>query len=301
MRRVLLAAITVVLATAGTLTAAVASSSALAETAVASPAEMPPLAHVAVLVMENRSEGAIIGSPSAPYLNGLAATYGYLDRYKAVAHPSLPNYLALLGGDTFGISSDCTQCYVSARNLSDSLAESGISGKAYMEDMPRACFSGSWGGYAQKHNPFAYFDDIRSDSQRCQAVVPYSQLSRDLAAGQLPTFIWITPNMCHDMHDCGVASGDRWLAENVPPLLDSPAFTLQPSLLAIVWDEDDGSAANRVPLILAGSSVKRGYVSHAAANHYSLLRTMEAGLGLSPLTANDAAAQPLSDALIPTE
>jgi phosphatidylinositol-3-phosphatase len=255
----------------------------------------PPLAHIAIVVMENRSEGSIIGNAAAPYINSLARSYAYLDNYSAVAHPSLPNYLALAGGDTFGITSDCTSCYVPARNLADLLGDAGISGKAYMEDMPRPCFSGSYGGYAQKHNPFAYFDDVRNDPQRCQSEVPYTDLATDLVANSLPAFVWITPNLCHDMHDCGVAAGDRWLADNIPPLLGSPAFTQQPSLLAIVWDEDDGGAANRVPLILAGSQVKPGYVSHLAANHYSLLRTIEAAWGLPWLTANDAAAQPIVD------
>jgi len=107
--------------------------------------------------------------------------------------------------------------------------------------------------------------------------------------------VWITPDMCHSMHDCGVASGDRWLAENVPPLLASAAFSRPGSILAVVWDEDDGRPGNRVPLILAGPSLKRGYVSHTPANHYSLLRTFEGALGLGSLTANDAAAQPIQD------
>jgi phospholipase C len=260
-------------------------------------AAVPPLAHIAVIVMENRAEASIIGSPSAPYINSLAAGYSYLDNYSAVAHPSLPNYLALAGGDTFGVTSDCTRCFVNAPNLTDLLANAGVSGKAYMEDMPRPCFSGSAGQYAQKHNPFIYFDDVRGDAQRCQAIVPYGQLLTDLAANQLPSFVWITPNLCHDMHDCDVATGDRWLAGVVPALLASPAFSEQPSLLAIVWDEDDGSAGNRVPLVLGGSAVKRGYVSHVPANHYSLLRTVEAAWNLPSLTANDAAAQPIVDPL----
>jgi hypothetical protein len=262
--------------------------------AVRAPANLP-VAHIAVIVMENRPQTAIMGNPNAAYLNSLAAAYTYLDNYSAVSHPSLPNYLALIGGDTFGITQNCERCYLPARNLSDLLFEAGISSKAYLEDMPRACFSGSTRTYAQKHNPFAYFDSVRNDPERCQTIVPYSQLAADAASDQLPSFIWITPNLCHDMHDCGVAAGDRWLAENVPQLLNSAAFTLKPSLLAITWDEDDGSAGNRVPLILAGSRVKRGYVSHTPANHYTLLRTIETAWGLPQLTANDAAAQPLTD------
>ena len=263
------------------------------------PASVPSFSHIVLIAMENRSEGGIIGNLAAPYINSLASSYTYLDHYSAVAHPSLPNYLALTGGDTFGVTADCTACYVSARNIADLLPAAGISGSAYMEGMPAPCFKdASSGEYAQKHDPFMYYDDVRNDSARCGSVVPYSQLATDLAANNLPQYAWISPNMCHDMHDCGVAAGDQWLAANVPPLLNSPAFTQQSSLLAIVWDEDDGSAGNRVPLILAGQQVKRGYVSHVPANHYSLLRTIEAAWNLPRLTANDAAAAPISDAFL---
>ena len=256
---------------------------------------VPAFDHIAVIAMENRSQRGVIGNPVASYINNLASTYTYLDNYSAVAHPSLPNYLALTGGDTFGITSDCTRCYIGARSLADLLPAAGISGTAYMEDMPKPCFSGSRGSYAQKHNPFIYFNDVRTNPGRCGSIVPFSQLGVDLAANHLPGYMWITPNMCNDMHDCDVGTGDRWLSVNVPRLLGSPAFTQQNSLLAVVWDEDDGSADNRVPLILAGPAVKRGYVSHTVANHYSLLRTIEAAWGLPALTANDTAAQPLTD------
>ncbi|HLY65617.1 MAG TPA: alkaline phosphatase family protein [Chloroflexota bacterium] len=257
---------------------------------------VPSFTHIAIVVMENHSESAIMGNPAAPYINSLASNYTYLDNYHAVSHPSLPNYLALTGGDTYGITSDCTRCYVPARNVADLLPAAGISGTAYMESMPQACFSGSSGEYAQKHNPFIYFDDVRTNPGRCSAVVPFTQLANDVANNQLPAYMWITPDSCSDMHDCSVATGDRWLANNLGPLLSSPAFTQQNSLLALVWDEDDGSGDNRVPLILVGPHVKRGYVSHTPANHYSLLRTIEAAWNLPALTANDGNAQPITDA-----
>jgi phosphatidylinositol-3-phosphatase len=184
---------------------------------------------------------------------------------------------------------------VNAPNVGDLLAGANLTGKAYMEDLPGPCFNGAAAaGYAKKHDPFIYFDNIRNTPTRCEAIVPYSQLAVDLQASALPSYVWITPNMCHDMHDCAVASGDQWLRENVPALLNSTAFTQQRSLLAITWDEDDGGD-NRVPLILAGPQVKSGYVSHTRATHYSLLKTFETALGLPSLTANDGAAQPIAD------
>lgn len=270
---------------------------ASSQVAAATAGAVPQFAHIVTIVMENHGEAGIMSSSNAPYINSLASTYTYFDNYSAVSHPSLPNYLALTGGDTFGITSDCTRCFISSTNLGDSLAASGISGSAYMESMPSSCFQGNSGQYVQKHDPWMYFDSVRTNSDKCSSVVPFTQLAVDLTSNHLPAYVWITPNACNDMHDCSVAAGDRWLASTVPQLLNSPAFTQQNSLLALVWDEDDGGSGNRVPLILAGPNVKRGYVSHVPANHYSLLRTVEAAWGLPTLTANDAAAQPLTDAL----
>jgi hypothetical protein len=159
-----------------------------------------------------------------------------------------------------------------------------------MESMPSACYIGDSYPYAQKHDPFIYFNDIRDNSTRCSShVVPYSQLSSDLRSNSTtPNFGFITPNLCNDMHDCSIGTGDTWLSQQVPVILGSPAFTSQSSLLAITWDEDDGTESNRVPMILLGSVVKAGYRSGNFYNHYSLLHTVEAGLGTAGLTSNDA-------------
>jgi phosphatidylinositol-3-phosphatase len=133
-----------------------------------------------------------------------------------VRPPSLPDYLALTSGSTHGIDSDCTGCHVSSRNIVDQLEAAGISWKAYMEGIPRPCFGGaSAGGYAKKHNPFAYYDDVAGNRARCQKIVPLDRLVEDLRRGALPTYVFISPNLCDDMHDCGVATGDRFLARLV--------------------------------------------------------------------------------------
>ncbi|HET7467624.1 MAG TPA: alkaline phosphatase family protein [Candidatus Dormibacteraeota bacterium] len=262
---------------------------------------VPALDHVFVIVMENHSYGEIIGSPSAPYVNSVVKSGGLATDYFGVTHPSLPNYLALTGASTFGISSDCTTCWVSAGNIADALESAGRTWKAYEESMPSACFVGDSYPYAQKHDPFIYFNDIRTNTSRCQShVVPYSQLASDLqSTTTTPSFAFITPNMCNDMHDCSVGTGDSWLQQQVPAILSSPAFKTQHSLLALTWDEDDSSGANQVPLILVGSGVTTGLTSAIAYNHYSLLHTIEASLGATTLTANDAGASVISDILSP--
>lgn len=244
------------------------------------------LPRVGVLVMENHEYDAIIGSPEAPFLNGLAGRSVLLTRSFAIRHPSLPNYLALLAGSTFGIDSDCTDCTIAGRSLVDQLQEAGISWRAYMDGMPGPCFTGaSAGDYAKKHDPFVYFDRITADPARCRSVVPLTELPGDLR--DLPTFTWITPDLCHDMHDCTVATGDRWASEWVPRVMAA----LGPGgVLIVTFDEgssDAGccskAAGGRVATIITGPGARPGVELSAPADHYSILRLIEDRWGLARL------------------
>jgi phosphatidylinositol-3-phosphatase len=247
-----------------------------------------PPAHIAVVVMENEEYGDIIGSRATPYINHLAHEYALARSMFAIAHPSLPNYLALTGGSTFGISSDCTDCTVHATSLVDQLLAAHISWKAYMEDLPHPCFGGSQAGeYAKKHDPFIYYTRIAGRPSLCRQIVPLSELASDERDGRLPTFIWITPNLCHDMHDCPPATGDRFLSKLLPPLLG----VLGPrGLLFLTWDEgvtDDGccrlAAGGHIATIVAGPGARHGAKLTVPVDHYSTLQTIEDLLGLPRL------------------
>jgi len=243
---------------------------------------VPAFSHVFTIVMENHSYGEIIGNAAAPFINGLVAQYGLTTNYSAVAHPSLPNYLALTGGSTFGITSDCTACFVNAPNIADQVEASGRSWRAYMESMPSACFLGAAaGGYAQKHNPFVYFTDIRNDPARCAAhVVPFTAFSSDLSSGTMSNYVWITPNLCHDMHDCATSVGDSWLANVVPQILASAAWQ-DGGVLFITWDEGSSSAGyadswgGRVATLVISPAGRNGFQSSVLETHDNLLRTIE--------------------------
>ncbi len=252
--------------------------------------------HIVIITMENKSYEDIVNNQDAPYINSLIHKHSFSDNYFAVSHPSLPNYIAMIGGNTFGINTDCTDCHVNSTNLVDQLEQTNKTWKAYMESMPTACFSGSAGEYAQKHNPFIYFDDIKNNPNRCKNIVPFTQLQTDLKSeNTTANFIWISPNLCNDMHDCSVEKGDTWLSEQIPLILKSPAFSQQKSLLVITWDEGETSGDNKVPLLLIGNSVKQGFVSHNAYTHYSLLHTIENLWNISPLTMNVSNAPIMSD------
>jgi phosphatidylinositol-3-phosphatase len=223
-------------------------------------------------------------------VNRLVRRYGLAANSYGVRHPSLPDYLALTSGSTHGIDSDCTGCHVSARNVVDQLEAAGISWKAYMEDMPQPCFGGaSARGYAKKHNPFAYYDDVAANRARCHKIVPFEQLATDLRRGALPTYVFISPNLCNDMHDCSVATGDRFLARLVPVLLRA----LGPEgYLVLTWDEGisdhdccGGSRGGHIATIVAGPLVRRGARAAGPLDHYGVLRTVEDSLGLPRLGA----------------
>ena len=259
---------------------------------------VPRLAHVAVIMMENHSSSAIVGSSSAPYINRLIRRSGYAADYSALTHPSLPNYIALTSGATQGITDDRTPpaAYaVNALNLADRLDAAGLSWKAYAEGLPRPGYAQDTGLFVTKHEPFLYYRDVLTAATRRAHVVPFTQLARDLrSAATTPAYSLITPNLYNDMHDGPVSAGDRWLARTVPAILHSPAFTGSPSLLVITWDEGDASD-NHVATIFAGNVVRPGARSQRPYDHYSLLHTIEDGLGLPPMTANDRNAALMRD------
>ena len=253
---------------------------------------VPTFSHIFTIVMENKEYKTVIGNPHAPYLNSLASTYAVATQYYAITHPSLPNYLALTAGSTFSINSDCTDCFQQASNLADQIEASGHTWKAYMESMPSPCYVGNSadGLYVQKHNPFLYYDDIRTNSNRCAAHdVPFTQFTTDLSANRLPNYVWITPNMCHDTHICSIAVGDTWLSQVVPSILQSTAFT-QGGVLFITFDEGktrDGccndAMGGKVATLVISPLIKKGMHSTIVETHYSLLRTVEEAWKLAAL------------------
>ena len=250
------------------------------------------LQHIVVIVEENKPARSIIGNPQAPYINGLARGGAQATHYSAVTHPSLPNYLALTSGTTAGITSDCNppggSCLDTAPNIAEAIDHAGKTWKMYAESMPQPCFTGNTDRYAVKHNPFLYFPSVTRDHAYCAAHdVPASHLSTDLAsADSLPNLAVISPDLCNDMHDCSIATGDAWLQQTVPKILASPAFASGHSLLVVAFDEGD-SFDNTVTCIFAGPAARAGATVATPFNHYSLLHTIEAGLSLPPLGSND--------------
>lgn len=285
----------------------------------ASATGVPQFENVYVVMFENRSLDSVMGH--APYLDSLAAIGAYATMFNSITHPSLPNYIAMTSGDTWGIGCDChpgaeetcdaltcnlilssCDCPKDVEHLGDQLDAIGVTWREYGEAMGEPCniTDSSADHYAAKHLPFLYYTNVLGDAARCQEHVrDYGDFAADLAANTY-RFSYISPDLCNDMHDtCGgdpVAHGDTWAAENLAPILATPGFQADGrDVLFIVWDEQDNSIGNApIPFIVVSPLVEPGTVTALPYDHYSLLATWEDAFGV-PRLGHATEAQPIAD------
>ncbi len=254
---------------------------------------VPNFSHIVMIVFENKEFDSVIGNGKMAYFNLLANSYTLLTSHYAVAHPSLPNYLAFIGGDTFGVIDDCEDCFINAPSLPDLIEQSGRTWKTYQDDMPDPCYAGSTLRYQQKHNPFIYFDSIRLDAERCQrSVVPLTQLDGDIALNDLPNFMFIAPDICYSTHDCALELADGWLKDQLDKLYPVLESSGEPFLIILTWDEGQTSqsccglpesAGGRIATILISPQVKQNFKDETPYSHYSILKTISESWGLTKL------------------
>src|SRR5437763_2302255 len=264
---------------APTTTSAPAASQALCGAGSEPPAQY---AHVVWIVMENHSYKAVIGSRQAPFQTDLARQCASVSGWATVGSPSLPNYIGLTSGSTFGIADDGgpSSHPITADNLFRQVRAAGKTERSYLEDMPGPCSAAATRTYAVKHNPAVYYIDP-GDAAACRrddlplGSVSAGNLASDLAAGTLPNFAVITPNLCHDTHDCGVATGDAWLQQWIPKLTATPGYRAGDTAIVVIYDE-----YTPVPNLFLAPSVQPGPRSIPSVNQYALLRLTEDLLGL---------------------
>lgn len=248
-------------------------------------AGVPQPAHVVIVVMENHSYNEIIGSSSAPYINSLANGGAKFSQSFAVTHPSEPNYLALFSGSTQGLTNDSCPHTYSSGNLGRQLISAGRTFIGYSESMPSDGYTGCTSGrYARKHNPWVNFTNVPSSSN-----LRFSRFPANYST--LPSVSFVIPNLCNDMHDCSISTGDTWLKNNINGY--AQWAKANNSLLILTFDEDDSSQSNQIATVFYGQHVKVGsYSEHIT--HYTVLRTIEDAFGL-PCVANSCSATPITD------
>ena len=315
---------------------------------------LPAYSHVVVLVLENESASTTFGAGSpAKYLNALVNQSAFDINYFGTGHASLDNYIAMVSGqpDQPLSASDCAPvnlylcvqpqtAMAGGRNLADQLETAGVSWKGYMDGMPSPCFHADYSptaappdpyqgnssaapayNYADRHNPFLYFDDIISNDARCKAhVLPYPQLATDIAHDAVPQFSFITPDTCHDGHDApcangapgGLTSADLWLTQQVPQLLTY--LQAHNGLLLITFDEGAATSTvgccsggaggtsgvgGQVGLLALGPHTRVGQKVSTSYDHASLLRTLEQLFGITEYLNNAASSTAMTDLFLP--
>src|SRR5437016_3973038 len=270
---------------------------------------------VFVVVMENHNWSSIKGNASAPYINNTLLPMGsYAEQYYNPPgnHPSEPNYLWLEAGTNFGILNDddpSSNHQSTSRHLVSLLEAAGLSWRTYQEGISGTdCPLTDYGSYVVKHDPFVFFDDVTGsnnphDSYCIAHVRPYSELETDLVNDTVPRYNFITPDVCHDMHDsCAplndeVKQGDAWLSTEVPRILASQPYAAK-GVLFIIWDEAETGDGPIGMIVLSPVAKGGGYSNHIQYTHSSTLRTVEEIFGVSPLLGGAASATDLSDLFV---
>lgn len=230
----------------------------------------PPISHVVIIAMENHSRSAVIGH--APYITSLAKTYGEATDYVNIAHPSLPNYAAVTSGSTQGkVGSDCSpgpSCQFTGSSIFGQ-----VTWHAYAESMVGSCRHTNTGEYVVRHNPPPYYTQMAGTCSNDDT--PLSS-----TPGFSAQLTWVTPNLCHDMHDtCGgssVAHGDAWLKGFLPKVLNSAEYKAGTTAVFIWWDE---GTSGPLPFVVV-SPYTHGVSYSGKIDHYATLRTVEALLGV---------------------
>jgi len=244
-------------------------------------AQLPKPDHIVIVIEENHAYSDIIGSSSAPYINGLVSNnYSALfTQSYGITHPSQPNYLWLFSGDNQGVTNDNVPSGrpFTTKNLGAELLQKSYTFVGYSEDLPSVGYTGSSSGaYKSKHNPWVDWQDSPTNGIPSSLNVPLTDFPTDYST--LPTVSFVMPNQNNDMHDGSVSTGDSWLQSNLDGYIQWAKT--HNSLFILTTDEDDGSHSNRIATLFVGQMVKKGsYNVHI--NHVNVLRTIEEMYGLN--------------------
>ena len=248
--------------------------------------------HVVMVVFENKSVAQIFDPAStATFIKSLPSSCGYAADYWAVWIRSLANYLALTSGDTHGQEQLADPPPREAPAEGDSIFQQlGDDWTVLAESMQTNCQMTGDSLYNPRHVPSLYYTAIRS-----------ACATRTIPLGATPDlskrFTMIIPNMVNDMHltdltpdiPSRIKAGDDWLRDFLPKLLATPEYQAGRTAIIITWDE--GQATNsQVPLFVISPYVKPGTRETRNFTHYSLLRTMQEMMGLTPLLGRAATA-----------
>jgi len=272
--------------------------------------QKPNATKVVLVVLENTNpENAI----NQTFLRSLAASGAYLSNYYAIAHPSQPNYIALLSGSTEGVDGDnpttLKRAFLGEKGQKRK-NEQELDWKVYAEGYVRgddACnlrekivteVDGKPVTYVRRHVPQLSFESVQKDSDFCRDhITGFEDFLVAAKTHKLPSFSLVIPSLETDAHDGPLPDADAWLKENLGGLLKDTQFQ-RDGLLIVTFDENDTKwwrysedTDNRVFTVLWGADVKQGHVESALYTHYDLLRTLEEIFAIEPMAYGDRMAR----------
>lgn len=272
-------------------------------------AQIPNSNHVVVVLEENESYSAVIGSSSMPYLNSLASQNALATQYYANSHPSIGNYFMLTAGQLI-TNNDSLNTTVNVDNIVRHLLTAGKTWKSYAESLPSVGYiGGDQYPYVRHHNPLSFFSDVTNSSVQRLNLVPFTHFASDLSNNQLPNYSFVVPNENHNAHDCPtaptgctnavkLATADAWLKNNIAPLFNNPGFQ-QNGILIIVFDEsfdtDTAHGGGHVVALVVGPGVKKGFKSTTLYQHQNVLRTTLDALGVHSYPGVGGSSADMSD------
>jgi phosphatidylinositol-3-phosphatase len=236
---------------------------------------------VMVIVLENHSRSDALAG--MPYLRSQAERYGVAAQSYAVTHPSLPNYLAIAGGSTFGVRDNKSPAshHLAGQSIFAQVLAAGGTAKTYAEAMTRNCQTSADGRYVVKHNPWPYFADAEERAACRRFNVPSGTPERgalhdDVIAGHLPTFSMVIPDQCNNAHDCSLKTADGWMRSWLTALKAGPDFRAGRLLVVVTFDEDDHDAGNHILTVfvhpaLRSTTIKQRFDQYAVSGLVSRL------------------------------
>ncbi len=272
---------------------------------------------VFIILEENQNWASISGNAACPYINnGLLPKSSYALQYYNPPgnHPSLPNYLWLEAGTNFGILADgdaLTYHESTTNHLVTLLKNAGISWTSFQEGITgTTCPLTDSGQYAAKHNPMVHFDDVtntnNTGSTYCISNVrPFTEMAGDLQSNTVSRYVWITPNLCDDMHgntgcltgNALLTAGDTWLSNTVAEITSSQAYSNN-GVIFVTWDEGEGEDGPIGMIVLSPLAKGGGYSNTLHYTHSSTLLTMQEIFNVGPALGDAANATDLSDLFI---
>jgi phosphatidylinositol-3-phosphatase len=261
---------------------------------------LPKPDHIVIVMLENTSYNAIMGSSTAPYIKSLGTdtSNALMKSSFGITHPSQPNYIALYSGSTQGVTDDKLPVNrpFTTPNLGSSLIAKGLTFTGYSENLPSVGWNGEYSnGYGRKHNPWANWQGSSSNGVPASCNQPFTAFPQG-NFNSLPTVSFVIPTDAHNMHDpagtsTAIKNGDDWIKTNLDAYIKWAKTTN--SLLILTFDEDNGSQNNQITTIFIGGMVKGGQYTNRV-DHYNVLRTIEDMYGL-PYAGKSATATPITN------